>query len=156
MSKWFSPALELKNLPACMEWQQWMFTGLDCVDCSQQRRNTSHLITASLARAKRQQSESFCGLSASQQPSMEGMPDKQIISVSIAISEWPVLVPVTSRCLRRRGSPIKKNKTSCWKPVITAIIHLDLIGVFKLCRWVCSKLLQVPAWRRPPLTPKCD
>lgn len=67
-----------------------LFTGLErmylvpdwTADCTQQSRNTTRLITESLMKTGEQPSlKVFCTLSASQQPSMKGTPDKQIISL---------------------------------------------------------------------------
>lgn len=127
-----------KKMPVCMDWQQKVSSGfeenapmMDYVDSSQQKRHTAQLISVSHEN-RATAVKFFCTLSSSRQPSMKGTSDKQTnISVSIVMYEWPVLFPETSRCLGRQGSPIKK--ALCQKPVITAIIQLDLICIIKLC-----------------------
>lgn len=144
MSKWFSLALQVKKYtkktnPASLHglttesvlrfWRECTYDGL----CEQQPAEETHS-TANKCLTWKQSNSSqvFCTLSASWQPSMKGTSDKQTnLSVSIVMYEWSVLFPETSRCLGRQGSPIKK--TLCPKPVITAIIQLDLICIIKVC-----------------------
>lgn len=102
------------------------------VDFSQQRKSTIQLITKS---GKVSNSSLKVGILDSRhysQPSIKGTSDKQIISVSIVIYEWPVAVPETTRCQGRQDALIKKKSILCQKPVSTAIIEFDLICMIKV------------------------
>lgn len=69
-----------------------------------------------------------------------------MISVSIVIYEWPVMVPETTRCLARQDSDKKKKRQVCQKPVITAIIQFDLICIIKVRYCVAVEATAIPCY----------
>lgn len=109
------------NLPAHMEWQQKLFTGLErmhfmldwVADCRQQRRNTTHLITGVPHENRATAVWKFLyTLSILAAKHERDAWQTNYLAVSIAIYEWPVLVPVTTRCLGRQGWPIKSQRSA--------------------------------------------
>lgn len=126
------------NLPAHMNWQQKLFTGLERMhlmpdwveDCSKQSRNATHLMTESLM-----SNSSLKVFVDSQHLSSQAWKGRLTNKLSLCFHSdlWMACASACDNQMPGKTRLTHKKPALCRKPVITAIIQLDLICIIKLC-----------------------
>lgn len=139
ISEWFSPALKRASLPARMDWQQNVFTGLErmhleldwVTDCSQWRGNSPKWPSLSW----KQRNSSLKVFVDSQHLSSQAWKGRLTNKLSLCFHSdlWMACASACDSQMPGKTRLAHKKPALCRKPVITAIIQLDLICIIKLC-----------------------